>query len=412
MSEIRDGGGLREVERSENGSDHDPVLLLDANRQVLWRSDRPNLTDPSFGWEWLTLWCQKATLRAQGQTAQMNIAAVGDSYSHNRNRWTGGVAELLIAKYGDGGGGWTGYSHRDTATATWSIGVTQPTLRNGNARPTLYDLQLGGTWTRVSNASDGPDLDHITTTQVGAVVLRTVPASPDHTALRVVYVATADGVVRHQVDNGAWTTQNVQGPVGDILYFDIPLTPGSHAVEIEVVSGTVSLGGDNALSSAAGVRFHKLGASGSDSDEWAARDAARQQAGWALLGLDAAVIMLGTNDQGADMPYDTWAENMTTIVTRLRAACPGVGVGIIMPAENQRTNNTKAMSGYARRGRELAWTLRCAYRDLQPSFGRVPADYDWDGPTPLFAEADPVHPDTTRGGPVMRGTILSDLIPF
>lgn len=439
LAMLRDIAGLQVYEFEVNGSTANALIAVDSGDQILWESGGSSggaevieargtavsldarldgalspagtTLDPVFGREKMRATHMLLTKRALAEAAQLNICFVGDSFTQNAARYTGAVAALLIAEYGDGGGGWTGYDHRDTATATWTIGGTQPILKNGNARPASYVYSLGGTWTRVSNLSDSPDLGHITSTSVGAKVQRTVPATPDHTALRVVYIGTANGVVRHRVDGGSWTNQNVQGTVGAIQNFDITLSPGAHTIEIEVVSGTVTLCGDIALSSANGVRLHKLGASGSDIGEWVARDATAQAAGFAMLDPDAFVIMDGTNSQGAGMSGTTWSDNLTEMVERFRTAAPGADVCVMMPPENNRTDNSILMSVYAAAGREVARTLNTAFVDLQPNFGPDPDGYAAVGPLPLF-NADLVHPQPETGGRVIVAAVMSLLKPF
>jgi hypothetical protein len=418
-----------------------PIIVVDAANKVLWQApegdDGDNIEvnvargtavdlntrlsrsmspagtplDVSFGKTKMRNTQWKLTARKLAENAQLNIAFVGDSFTQNPNRWSGPVAQLLIAEYGDGGGGWTGYSHRGTGTATWTIGVTQPNLRNGNARPSLYGMSLGGTWTRVSNASDSPDLDHITSSEVGARVQRTVPATPDHTALRVVFIGTSNGVVQHRVDGGAWTQVNVQGTVGALQTFDIPLTPGAHTIDIDVVSGTVTLCGDNALSSAPGVRVHKLGAAGSDIAEWAVRDETNQRAAFAMLNLDAYIIMDGTNSGLGGIPGPTWYGHMVTMVNRFRAASPGCDVAIVMPPDNQDPDMQVPMPVYAGHGREIAFELSTAYLNLQDAFGDDPADYGSGSARPLF-NADLVHPEPLTGGRRMVAEIMAFLKPF
>jgi hypothetical protein len=426
-----------------------PFMIVSKNKKVLFKAPDPGQTETNaeviaargtavdlatrlagslspagtalatvFGEERLRRLHWKLASLMYGRAIQVNLALAGDSFTQNPERYSRKVAEELIAEYGDGGGGWTGYGHRHPSsgdptpiTGPWTIGVTQPIGRNGNVRPSLYTYQLRGTWTPIRNASDGPDLDAITTTEVAAMVQRTVPAAPDHTALRVVFVGTSNGVARYRVDVGSWTTQNVQGTVGVLQTFDIALTPGAHTVQIEVVSGTVTLCGDNALSNASGVRVHKLGASGSDVGEWIARNATNQQAGWAMLALDAVTIMDGTNSQGAGMVPATWYGHMVTLAGRFRAACPGIDLGVIMPAENNRPDNAVAMTAYAAQGREVAVALGAAFMDLQPSFGDDPDDYAFDSATPLMAD-DLTHPQPDTGGDLMSVRVLRLLKPY
>jgi len=364
---------------------------------------------PSFGEETLRAQHYLLTKLAYGESAQVNIAFVGDSYTHNASRYTGPVTDLLVAKYGDGGGGWTGYGFATAGTRPYAAGGNQPALINGNARPSIYGLTYVGQWTATYNASDSPDLSHIVSTTAGDRITRTVPASPAHTALRVIFIGTSNGVVRYRVNSGSWTSVNTQGTVGAIQYFDVALS-GAATVDIETVSGTVWLCGDNALSSASGVRVHKLGGTGSQISSWAGRTAAQQQAGWALLAIDSFSIMDGTNSQTAAVATGTWSTYLTTMITRFRAAVSFPDVTVMMPPENQR-GLSPAMSEYSLAGREVAASLGTAFLDLQRNFGLVPADYASTSGRPLF-NSDGIHPEPATGGRVMAAAVLNLIIPY
>ncbi len=416
-----------------------PFIVTDALGQILYEAPAPNAVDPSvelaaargtavdlntrlskslspsgllltpsFGRETLRNAHYKLTKRRISEATQFNIAAVGDSYTQNYDRWSGPAATILAAAYGDGGGGWTGYGWFGAAGGPWVYPGTQPSGINGNARPALYGLAFSGAWTCAYNSSDGPDLSSVTSPSAGAYIRRTVPAAPDHTALRVVFIGTADGVLRYRVDGGSWTTQNVQGTVGDVQSFDIALTAGAHVIEMEVVSGTVTLCGDNALSSASGVRFHKLGGSGANINHWTSRNEARQLAGWQLLAIDTFVVLDGTNSQVSFTP-DAWGTLMTTLIGRLRAAANIPDVLLVMPPENMRAN-TYPMPLFAAVGREVAASLGTGYLDLQRSFGLATADYASASARPLF-NADGIHPEPATGGRVMAAEILNLITP-
>ncbi|MDH2326014.1 hypothetical protein QCN27_03945 [Cereibacter sp. SYSU M97828] len=410
--EMRSGAVIESYDR--NG---DPMLLVtDANGRVLNDAEAVAPTVDAlpvyaFGEETLRQLRYRLTGRKRGANIQCNIAAIGDSYTQSATRWSGPVAEMLIAEYGDGGGGWTGYGYFGAYSGPYVANGAQPLGRNGNARPNLYPLTFVGAWQRSYNNSVSPDLSHVTSATPGDQIRVGVPAAPDHTGLRLIWVASADGIVRHRVDGGSWTELPVQGSVGSIQSAVIPLTAGAHSVEIEVVSGTVNLCGHDALSSAPGVRFHKLGGSGSRIDQWASRNAAQQQAGWALLAIDAAVLMDGTNSQTVATPPGVWRGHMETIITRLRAALNQPDIAIVIPPENQRTDNPVAMRDYAAAGLDLALDLGAAFRDLQPDFGRVPADYAAGSSLPLF-NADGLHPEPATGGVVMTGALFQFLNPL
>ena len=338
----------------------------------------------------------------RGFDDQINIAAIGDSYTQLSARWTEQAARDLMAQYGDGGGGWTGYGFAVAASPPYTISPNnQPGLINGNVRDRDYTLAYQGSWTCVYAGTVSPDMASITSTTAGDMIQRTVPETPDHTALRVVYLGTTDGVVRYRIDGGAWSSNvNVQGTVGAIGSFDIALTGGAHTVEIEVVSGTVTLCGDNALSDAIGVRFHKLGSSGSWINRWASVDQTQQVAGWSLLGIQSATIMDGTNSQGQNDSVADWSVDMQTVIDRLRLVGSNPDITIAMPPENLRTNNNIPMREYTRAGRALAASNYAAFLDLQPYFGDNPTDYGSAAAFPLFS-ADNVHPDAVSGGRIM-----------
>ncbi|MCA0204285.1 MAG: hypothetical protein LCH92_08085 [Proteobacteria bacterium] len=413
-----------------------PIIATDADLKVLWaapapgddasaevvaaRGSAPDLGTrldaslspsgvtlaPQFGRETLRNCHYKMIKCRLGEATQINIAAIGDSYTQAAVRWTGPAAQLLMAQYGDAGGGWTGYGWYGGAGGPWVYPGTQPSGINGNVRPSSYTLHFHGAWATVYNGSDGPDLSHVSSSTAGAYVRRAVPASPDHTALRVVYIGTADGVVRHRVDGGSWTSQNVQGTVDAVQTFDIALTAGAHVIEIEVVSGTVKLCGDNALSDASGVRFHKLGGSGSNISQWTARDEAQQRAGWEVLEVDTFTVLDGTNSQVVMSP-ETWAGHAETLIERLRAAAAVPDILLAMPPENMR-ENTYPMALYAAQAREIAAAEGIAFRDFQRDFGLVPADYASTSDRPLF-NADGIHPEPPNGGRVLQFGFLEML---
>ncbi|SEN18526.1 hypothetical protein SAMN04488103_103312 [Gemmobacter aquatilis] len=132
--------------------------------------------------------------------------------------------------------------------------------------------------------------------------------------------------MRWRVDGGAWTTLPVQGAVDTIQSAVLPLTAGAHTVEIEVVSGTVKLCGDKALSDAPGYRCHKIARSGSRVRQWIAQDKAQQRAAWQMLGVNVWTYMEATNSQttpGETAPA-AWRDMMRTMVARMRAASQAV----------------------------------------------------------------------------------------
>lgn len=348
-----------------------------------------------------------------GDTQQLNIAAVGDSYTQNAARYTGPLATYLTGRYGDGGGGWTGYGFFSAGSPPYVIAGAQPAGVNGNARPTSYALKFRGVWVCTYNNSPSPDCAHITSSTAGDMIQRTVPASPNHSALRVHFLGTADGVVRHRVDGGSWTTQNVQGTIGALQMFDIALTAGAHTVEIEVVSGTVSLCGDNALSSATGVRLHKLGGSGSSVNSWWNQNAASQQTGWADLTPDIFWVMEAGNSQSNAIAPATWISRWSDLVGRMRTASPLADILMVGTIEliGRDAPTYTPIADYAAQARQFAWTNDYAFLSLQDYFGADKTTYASTSPRPLL-NADGLHPEPPTGGRLMVAAMLDILLPY
>lgn len=340
--------------------------------------------------------------REDAQAARLSVVLVGDSYTDAYDRYAKKLLDRLVVAYGDGGGGWTGYGFNSGA-GPFTVGGTQPGGIHGNPRPASYTLAYNGAWTGPANftGTPSPDLGLIESSSVGAFIRRTVPAAPDHTALRLVWIGTADGVIRYQVDGGSWTSANTQGTVGNVGYTDVTLTVGAHTVNIEVVSGTVKLCGDIAVSATNGVVFHKLGISGGRIDAFTSVDATQHLAALTLLAPDAAIIFEGTNSQGNGTAgnYFNWTTNLTTFVARVRSAGANPDILMVAPPENG-LGRVNPMSDYAMQMRLLSRTIKTAFLDLQRSFGEQYSDYDDTGTWPLF-QSDNTHPTPATGGYIM-----------
>lgn len=354
-----------------------------------------------------------------GIDTRTHIAAVGDSYTFRRQRWSGKVADKLFAQFGDGGGGWTGFGFT-SAAGTFATGGAQPAdgsgnpSFNGNIRPDDYGVVYDGAWTPYYFGANAlsPDGDSVTSTTAGNKITVNCPASPDHTAFRLFWVETASGVMRYRVNGGAWTVQSTSGTVGDSGSADIAVTAGAQTIEIEVVSGTVTLCGGDWRSDAAGVVFHKMGSSGSNIGNWQSPDQAKQEAMWAQMSVDGVVLFDGTNSQSAGFgPESLWKLRMGQVIDRMQAAWNKPSTLIVVPAENGRTTNTYPMSDYAYQGLLLSHELDAAFVDLQGNFGPVVADYLDDGARPLL-NSDLIHPTDDGGGALIASAIWQMIAPY
>lgn len=406
---IVDGDGKEILRFEQNMNDRletidNDIALAAGSRASL--SDRINQSITPYGAPKQANWGlwylretrQRLRKRLLDESAQLVAAAIGDSWTHNHSRWTGPVATALMSAYGDAGGGWLGF------------GSNSGTFDNGNVRPVSYTYSRSGTWIFTSyGTSVGPDVCQITSSSAGAKVSLAGPATPVLSVAKLFWVGTADGVVRYRWNSGSWTTLNVQG-VGlqSENLSGLPVS-GSWTLEIEVVSGTCTLCGIDYQSEANGVRFHKLGATGSRAQQWAAVDAENWQAGITALAPHLVMIMHGTNDQSSARSPVNFAADMTTIIGRIRSARPAADVFIVMPCENNRTTNAVPMSAYSAAAYDVAVQQNCAFMDLQYYFGDNPDDYSSASNRPWF-NADLVHPEPLTGGRAIIDAVMRALI--
>jgi hypothetical protein len=328
----------------------------------------------------------------QAESAQIVVALIGDSYTQNSTRYSGPFASTLIAALGDAGGGWVGFGSNNGSV-------------NGNVRPASYTLTRIGTWSEATTTNyytiPGPDIAQGVSSTPGDRYSIAGAATPVLSAVRFFWNGTADGVMRYRWNAGAWTSINVQGAgVQSALLAGMPGS-GAWTFDVEVVSGTCKPCGVDLQSAASGVRVHKLGGTGTQAAQWAAVDATQWQASIAALAPQVVTVMHGTNDQFANRTPTQFAADLTTIVTRLRAAVPSVDVLIAMPAENQSGNSVK-MSDYALAAAQVAAEQKCAFLDTQYLFGDAsnPTEYGSAGTIPLYA-SDNIHPDPLTGGRVL-----------
>nr|WP_242413657.1 GDSL-type esterase/lipase family protein [Klebsiella quasipneumoniae] len=341
-----------------------------------------------------------------GTSSILNVGAFGDSWATLATRFTQPLAKALRAKYGSGPGvGWVSFGRHSTSAS----------IINGSVYST-GNLSTQFTWTgswlfsysgTKNPTNSSPDTAVVTSSTAGDALKATVPgtSSGGWATCRLGFVGTTDGVVRYNWDGGAWTTINVQG--SGLLFVDInpPATVGSSNIfNLEIVSGTASLCGLNCLATGSGVRFHKLGASGSSLASWLSMDATDFGKALTELALDTVIILTGTNDQRITGGATAFEANLRAFIARIRATLPGADILFVMPCENERTDNPVTMASMAARAKKVASDLNCAYINLQYIFGENPTDYAYGSIHPWFA-SDGIHPDPATGGYLIKDAI-------
>ena len=342
-----------------------------------------------------------------GVSAILNVGIFGDSWGTLTERFAKPLAKAIRAKYGSGPGvGWVSFGRHSTSAS----------IINGNIFSVSSDLPTQFTWTgswlfsysgTKNPTNSSPDTAVVTSSTPGDALKATVPGTSDGgwSTCRLGFVGTSDGVIRYNWDGGAWTTLNVQG--SGLLFVDInpPATVNaSNVLNIENVSGTVSLCGLKPIGTGAGVRVHKLGASGSSLASWLSMDATDFGKALTELALDTVIIITGTNDQRITGGATAFESNLRSFIARIRATLPGADILFVMPCENQRTDNPVTMASMAARARTVASDLNCAFINLQYIFGENPADYAYGSIHPWFA-SDGIHPAPATGGYLIKDAI-------
>ncbi len=374
--------------------------------------------------EWMTReFRMRSRRRIAGETTQIVMAFIGDSYTQAPSRYSGLLAKTLQDTFGSAGLGFISFGWYGGTTGTanttgiWT-GGNQPTGMDNTARYDLVpDPTIIGNWSiSYNNASNNtPNLSKITSSTATNYVQFNI--TEGHTSARLFYTGDGTGVVGISWDNGSTYGSNISLNTVGAGNVSLPGVPvGIATARIKVISGTVALAGVDMQSTSAGVRFHKLGGSGSSASQWAGVTAgAGSSTTWAsqmnVLGSHLHAVLLGTNDQTSVTPT-AFTTSLGTIFSNINSVLPYSDRLIIMPAENQRTTNAYPMTQFAQSAREYALgvgnTRPCSYLDTQYFFGS-PAnfafEYSFANTARQWYAADLIHPDPNTGGRVIVDAI-------
>ena len=333
---------------------------------------------------------QRLRKRLLGESKQLVVASIGDSWTHNVARWTGPTASTLKTAYGDAGPGWTGFA--------WGFGGLSAAWSGGNGCvSTEMAVALSTDWTVRYASSTSPDVCDIYTSTAGAKVTATFSGSGNTSAVNLYYIAGA-GSIRYRWNAGSWTTLDTSVGSGLTVAVLASMPTGTWALEIENVSGTTTVCGVDVQKATDGVRWHKLGATGSSTNNWQSVNAAQWQAAMTSLAPHLVIISHGTNDQGA-YTAATFKTYLQTIITRVKTALPLADILLVCPCENGR-GLSNLMSTYAAATYELAATNKCGFIDLQYVFGDSFAEYSSVSARNWF-NVDGIHPEPLTGGRVI-----------
>lgn len=296
---------------------------------------------------------QLAKIAQAASGEQLVIALFGDSWVDNKFIHSP-LVTALQALYGNAGAGWISFY----------TGNTRPVLPAG----TSY-VQTG-TWTpsdqNAPTPSYGVDIASVSSTDIatpGKYVLTTTS-----TDISVHYLKqSGGGSFRWNVDGGGWTTVSTANATNLFATLDITgLSNASHILTIEVTvagTGVILMGADCKITGSNGVRIHKLGNGGLTAENATDVDATIWEAGIAALAPNLVIVLLGTNDHSHDVVPATFGTQITTLITRIRAARANTDILLLSPAANDLTE-TYDLSDYVTVLRDLAVTEETAMVDF------------------------------------------------
>lgn len=336
-----------------------------------------------------------------GNAAQLVINTIGDSYTYNRLWYSGLMRKALADLIGDAGPGYIDFTNASNGSV----------LNSPNAYSSGYTLTPTGAWSQTVYTSPSPSNGEQSTTATAKMALAG-PATPVLSAVSLHYIKTANGQARYRWNGGSWTTLDLatgaHSGLNQIAITGLPVS-GTWALEIEWVSGTVTVCGIDMRSAVPGVRMNKLGKNGGRAQHLAALNATQWQQGQAALEPDLIIVMEGTNDQ-ADRTAEEFAADFRTVIERARAACPYADILAVVPAENFVSPRLNSMRHLDKAVRYALRDLDVAFLSMQPAFGRDRTEYGVSGRAFFDEGADPYHP-TLLGFAAIAAAILKAISP-
>lgn len=345
---------------------------------------------------------RKTAMLSLGVPTQLGFNLIGDSYTHQANRWAQGFATLMTQKYGDAGGGWCGFGFLDTSSGPYNVG-NQPPYLNGNARPSIYPVVANGSISSTYATAESPDL---ASAHLGAGSYYTIrfPTTPLHTTIDVVYIGVSGASISWKFDtDGSPTTVSVDTNGTNKITLVVP--SAATLLTISQISGTPNICGAYLRTAASGVVVNKLAATGSSIYFWGSASAKFDTPfGWSNA--DCTVIMDGPNDQYTSVTPAYRRSQMLKFIVRVKAILPGSDVLVATPPENLMGYGVK-MSEYAASDNAYSAFGRYCHLNLQNYFGDPTntAEYGSTGTYPLFL-ADNLHPNPNTGGYLLLQGIL------
>lgn len=287
------------------------------------------------------------------QVIPLRVALLGDSWIDGTTRISDYLTAWLQSKYGDGGAGYVGFG--------WPAAPGYPLACRYLSGYSITAAGTGVSWTLPTfGEGKGVDLQDITSSTAGAKFDVNGATWTDATIHYL--VQNPGGTFEYQVDSDGWVEVATNG-AGDV-YSTAVITGkslASHTLTIQIKAGStdpVTLFGVDLRKAGSACRVLKLGCTGSAASHWAAADSALWTAGLQVFAPHLVVILLGTNDDVANVALAAYHSSMDTLIDRIQAATmvdPAVAPDILIltPADNGDTTDPDMVS-YVRELRHIA----------------------------------------------------------
>ena len=328
------------------------------------------------------------------------IGLLGDSYTHDRERYAKKLKQNLTAVYGNLGAGYLGFAYVIGSGANGSIDQTE-----------LHYSITNSQWMVQYGSGYGPEACHVTSAVTNAhidvQVLKTVDTMK-------IYYADKLGTTgfKYRIQTGGWTAVATDGPLAfKVKSIDLAEHSAPYTVEIETTGVGVSLTGVETVISGDGVVVHKLGATGKRAIHF--MDNSLNRAALKELDLDMAIVMFGTNEQLINQTPLSFKSALENIVDKLRQDRPGMDIALTLPCYTKyelESPRTYKLHDYGQVMRQVAVEKGAAYFDFTEVFG--PAEKLQKLIDTGLMGADRIHPTSglNSGGHLMADTITRSVL--
>lgn len=333
----------------------------------------------NYGKHFLREWQQQVSrYNDPAATHQTSIAIFGDSWVRGEYRAAKPLRDILTNKYGNAGLGYISLYPGHGANGDVSVSKT-------------------GTWNEIDNYpgydTQNLDITTVESSEVGANVSVTINETTNNIDI---YYKNQTGSFQYIVDGG--TAVTVDTSLGNVESIT-GLSDANHTIDIEVVSGTVTLQGLNAITDDKGVIVHKIGNGGLTSGQAVSVNRTNWVNQLSELNPHAVGILLGTNDMAQDVTIEAFETNIIELIRRVREALPLGDVFLIAPSDNGATQ-LNTMEEYSEALKRVATSEMVAFVDLYVNVGSY-ADANARG---LYE--DQFHPNTQGG--YLIGNVIHD----